>query len=68
MVGGGGVEFDNSTTPYFYFSFQKDSKTFQGPMRNYTVKEHLIGSVVSEILRYGQTEIYPVTFILGFTC
>ena len=31
-------------------------KTFPGPMRSYTVKKNHIGSAVSEIIRYKQTD------------
>ena len=35
-----------------------------GPIRSYNVKEKHIGSAVRVILRYRQTDTYPVTFIL----
>ena len=34
-------------------------------MRSYTVNENHIGSVVSKILRYRQTDTDPETFIKG---
>ena len=33
-------------------------------MRFYTVKENLVGSAVSEIIRYTQTDKHPVSVII----
>ena len=37
-------------------------------MKNYPVKENLIGSTVSEILRYKHTNKNPVTLVQGLSC
>ena len=40
--------------------------TLSGPIRSYTVKENQIGSAVSEILRYRQTDKDPVILLLEY--
>ena len=41
-------------------------QTFPGPMRSYNVQENHIGSVVSEIIRYKQTDTYTLILVLLF--
>ena len=44
---------------------QNSYKTCPGSMRNYNVKENCIGSAVSEILWYWQTDRHLITEIIG---
>ena len=47
----------------FWLNFFGDFGTHPGPMRRNPVKKKHIGSVVSEIIRYTQTDTDPVTLL-----